>query len=735
MALLVALLALLALPHRAGAAPIDPVVYPSGDTLIFQSGYVRAVLDLRRGSLDVLQGSLAGAGDFSGAPNLAGLPALVPEGARRGALAVTLAPGGGAPVTSTADATRASPLAYTVLANSSAEGASAAIVLQDAQGRVEVTLTLALPPPPHRGLRVAVAARALAAFSPALVAVDVGVGAPSALGWYARGVRQGLAMSHGYISSASPLQRAYALGDGSQGCLELVLPAGAQAPPSSYLFAGASPRPGLVSGGVGLTLWGLPAPLDAWAAGYGGGAPGAPVAAGATADVSFELYPNDYAFPPSAVPALLPPRTNLTDLASTLIAAHGSSVAALHSYDYFPEVRAAPCLAHNDGQCYAPNYNFYDPDSAISNSAMLYTFDPALAQQVRGQLETNMRYVCNASSAMCQAGQCIHHFVGSCAGLGAECFCTTTPAGVQDCAVYDALSGAVQTGPNVFTILAALRYAGTTGDAAWLAAQAPKLRAMMGFLDARFDEAVGLYNAPGSLQIDVFIRQNFTSDSNAMGVLLCELFADGESALGNASGAAFYTARAARLRQGMNAHLWAASGDHYCTQSDPAPGGGVVQCSRDFIDYDANALAVAARVPPTAAAAAAVLARMDAGACTHAGRATWVSEVRYNKSECVNGNDGDSSVAMGRIGWQDALARLAVGTPEASAVFEGALLAPLQADLLRRTWLPECVGWGWDGSSAAGAAGALLVLAPGFPARLTAPPPLSLSPSPAAQAL
>jgi hypothetical protein len=681
-------LALCACVSLVAAAPLDPVVYPAGDTLVFQSGYVNAIFDLKRGSLEVLQGSLAGTGNFSSSPNLAGLPLLVPEGTRRGALAVSLLPGSGAPASSTADATRASALSYTVLANSSSAGASAAIVLQDSQSKVEVTLTLTLLPAPHRGLLVAVAARALVAFSAALVAVDLAVGAPSALGWYARGVRQGMAMSHGYISSASPLQRAYVLGDGAQGCLELLMPAGAPQLPSSYLFAGGSLRPGLVSGGLGLTLWGTPAPLDAWTPGFGAAPPGADIAAGATASASFELYPNDYAFPPSAVPALLPALANLTDLASALTAAHGSSVAALHSYDYFPEVRAAPCLTQADGQCYAPLFNFYDPDSAISNSALLYTFDPALAQQVRGQLETNMRYVCNASSAMCMAGQCIHHYVGSCSGQGAECFCTTY-AGVQDCAVYDAISGAVQTGPNVFTLLAALRYAGNTGDLAWLAAQAPKLRAMMGFLDARFDEGVGLYNAPGSLQIDVFIRQNFTSDSNAMGVLLCELFAEGEAALGNASGAAFYTARAARLRVGMNAHLWAASGDHYCTQSDPAPGGGVHACARDFVDYDANALAVAARVPPTAAAAQAVLARMDAGACTHAGRATWVSEVRYNKSQCVNGNDGDSSVAMGRIGWQDALARLAVGTPQAAAVFEGQLLGPLQADLLRRTWLPE----------------------------------------------
>ena len=57
---------------------------------------------------------------------------------------------------------------------------------------------------------------------------------------------------------------------------------------------------------------------------------------------------------------------------------------------------------------------------------------------------------------------------------------------------------------------------------------------MMGFLDNAFVPSVGLYNAPGSLQIDVFIRQNYTADSNAMLVILCELFADAEDFLGNA---------------------------------------------------------------------------------------------------------------------------------------------------------------------------------------------------------
>jgi hypothetical protein len=174
-----------------------------------------------------------------------------------------------------------------------------------------------------------------------------------------------------------------------------------------------------------------------------------------------------------------------------------------------------------------------------------------------------------------------------------------------------------------------------------------------------------------------------------MFIILFELFADAEAFVGNATGAAACVARAAALRAGMNAHLLAPEGDHYCTQSDRAADGSIVKCARDFVDYDANAIAIAARVPPTAAAANAIFARMDGGKCTHAGRATYVSEKFYDKANCVGGNTGDSAVAMGRIAWQDALARQAVGDAAAARTFADVLLAPLQADVLRRTWLPE----------------------------------------------
>lgn len=59
-----------------------------------------------------------------------------------------------------------------------------------------------------------------------------------------------------------------------------------------------------------------------------------------------------------------------------------------------------------------------------------------------------------------------------------------------------------------------------------------------------------------------------------------------------------------------------------CVVIDLIMRAGVLQCARDFVDYDANSLAVAAGVPPTIELANAVLGRMDRGNCTHAGMLT-----------------------------------------------------------------------------------------------------------------
>jgi hypothetical protein len=80
------------------------------------------------------------------------------------------------------------------------------------------------------------------------------------------------------------------------------------------------------------------------------------------------------------------------------------------------------------------------------------------------------------------------------------------------------------------------------------------------------------------------------------------------------------------------------------------------------------------------------MARMDSGPHLHpAGYGTWVSEKRYEKSDCFKENDGDSEVTMARIWWLDLLAR--ARTRDLKSFDEQ--MAQLQRDLNRDVWLPE----------------------------------------------
>ena len=94
-------------------------------------------------------------------------------------------------------------------------------------------------------------------------------------------------------------------------------------------------------------------------------------------------------------------------------------------------------------------------------------------------------------------GQLPHHFVG-------------------DTPTFLALSGATQTGPNTFWVKSALQYARNSGNLGWLTTYMPTLRAAAAFCFDLINKENHLLLAPGSLMIDVFIRQNYTSDSNAM---------------------------------------------------------------------------------------------------------------------------------------------------------------------------------------------------------------------------
>eukprot|EP00455_Lapot_gusevi_P006217 TRINITY_DN12661_c0_g1_i10.p1 TRINITY_DN12661_c0_g1~~TRINITY_DN12661_c0_g1_i10.p1 ORF type:complete len:329 (-),score=53.37 TRINITY_DN12661_c0_g1_i10:119-1105(-) len=206
-----------------------------------------------------------------------------------------------------------------------------------------------------------------------------------------------------------------------------------------------------------------------------------------------------------------------------------------------------------------------------------------------------------------------------------------------------------------------------------------------------YDPQFHLLRAPGPLWIDVFVRQNFTADSNAAMVLLFREMSRVEEFVGNITGALIYEKLAHSITEAMNTHLWRE--DHYITDFNPdvkLPDGSL--SSRDFVDYDSNLLAVAFGVAPPSRARS-ILRRIDSGKCTHA-RATWVSEKYYDEQTCYQANTGDSAVTMARIGWADAHARRRSGDLR---TFEDKLLEPLVNDILATTFMYErydCQGRG-----------------------------------------
>eukprot|EP00475_Leptophrys_vorax_P033523 TRINITY_DN527_c0_g1_i1.p1 TRINITY_DN527_c0_g1~~TRINITY_DN527_c0_g1_i1.p1 ORF type:complete len:787 (+),score=222.04 TRINITY_DN527_c0_g1_i1:101-2461(+) len=302
---------------------------------------------------------------------------------------------------------------------------------------------------------------------------------------------------------------------------------------------------------------------------------------------------------------------------------------------------------------YQGTYNFFDPDNYFSITAMLWSNEPYLQQQARMVLERSGQF-------LKPTGQLPHHFDG------------VTP-------VYQALSGEIQTGPNVFWILSCFNYAKATQDYAWLKNYMPNLRLASNFLFASIDPVIGLANVPGSLMIDVFLRWNFTSDTNAMLVGFFREFADAEEIVGNATGAATLRNLATSVSENMNKYLWSEEDDHFVTQWN----GPVMNTTRDFVDYDANLIAAAFGIPDVARTQR-LLSRIDNGKCRAS--STWVSEVYYDASNCQGGNTGDSASAMARIAWFDALSRKRLGLVDE---FNSLIMNPLQKILLGATWMHE----------------------------------------------
>ncbi len=469
----------------------------------------------------------------------------------------------------------------------------------------------------------------------------------SAHGLFERGAVQRINSSEPDFASTSRLERAYFVGAPGKGAIDVDAKGQREAVLHSRAVCGNIPAGGEARTGLELVLAGDHPDRDHWTRTSWAAAEPRILSQGQRLGaVDMRVAANGHDFPAGG---LVTPRETLPerDLRAIYTAVYGTAAGVLGSYD-IPGA-AYPTLAFPN-RSYGSGNSFFDPDAWEVLRALLYSGDRYLQAEARKVIE-------RSGAAMLPSGQIPHHFDG------------TAPT-------YVAISGATQTGPNIFWISSALDYAAETGDRAWLRAQMPRIERALAFITDRYDAGRRLISAPGPLWIDVFIRENFTSDTNAFMVGLLRRTAEAEAALGDHARAAQQRALAGDIAAGMNARLW--NGDHYVTQLNPDGS------RRDLVDYDANLLAVAFGVAPPDRARA-ILDRVDAGPCTH-GRATWVSETYYGPDDTYNGNTGDSATAMGRIGWADAHARRAVGDV---ATYRDKILEPLQADLLARTWLTE----------------------------------------------
>jgi len=487
-----------------------------------------------------------------------------------------------------------------------------------------------------------------------------------------RGVVQMKAANEKYYASRDYLPRFYSLG-GSGGDLDTAGNVSLSIIRSNIEGVGVSQEVVLFSSDDGPAWTGLqevifgsyfdPSSLrntsDSWTNGWSS-VSSKSLPASANWNSSSKLYPNNFDFPTFTLPS----GSNLpdADLQAMLTGIYGSAVGCLNSHDnevvqgyHVAQIATTP---HHPDTGYSGTYNYFDPDNYIGTASMLYSGDAYVQNQVRLAIERTGSFINNL-------GQVPHHFNG------------VDPT-------YQALSGETQTGPNVFWALSALNYAKTTGDLQWLSEYMPTLRTASAFLFDMIDPDLGLANCPGSLMIDVFIRANFTTDSNSMLVGYFREFGDAEEALGNATGAAYLRNLASTISSAIDAHLWSTSDsmgqDHYITQLNADK-----VTTRDFVDYDSNTIALAFGIPQSLDRVSKLFARIDRNPCSH-GRATWVSEVYYGSKDTTNGNTGDSNCSMARIGWFDALARKRYSDLD---TFNTKIMDPLVGDVNRWTWIHE----------------------------------------------
>ena len=215
--------------------------------------------------------------------------------------------------------------------------------------------------------------------------------------------------------------------------------------------------------------------LDHWASGWSAAnATTGTALAAASWSTTMRVGVNDRDFPTARVAGDI--GVPMDDLHGAMTGIYASPVGCLNTHvnavaDGEAVGQIATTIARPD-YGYSGTYNYFDPDNFISTSAMLYSYEPYIQAEVRKVLE-------RSGSFLLPTGQLPHHFEG------------TTPT-------YQALSGEIQTGPNVFWVLSCFNYAKTSGDLEWLNGYMPTLRNATNFLYDLIDDEIHLALVPGA---------------------------------------------------------------------------------------------------------------------------------------------------------------------------------------------------------------------------------------------
>lgn len=386
---------------------------------------------------------------------------------------------------------------------------------------------------------------------------------------------------------------------------------------------------------------------DSWVDKFQTKCPALPVTGPYVAEVCFDIYANDLAFPTHELSDDI--FATEQDANTHYTALYASQVGSLGTYEITGS--AYPALAVPERE-YGTLHTFFDPDAWSVVNSLSYSGRPYFQRQARDVLE-------RALYGMLESGQIPHHFD-------------------RELPVYVAISGASQTGPNIFWCLAALDYVCATGDSEWLhSVWSTGLLPATEWVFSHYDQNRQLLLVTGPLWVDVFRREGFTLDTNVMAVRFFDRVAQAARFLGHRDAYEKYAGVVAEIKKGLES-LWDGE-DHFV--SSRSSDWDILKDSVDAENYLAVAFGITNRERSEA-----LLRRMDSVPNQHpGGRGTWVSEVYYGVDDCYGGNTGDSSCAMARLWWADLLARQAIGDME---MFKQ-LYEPVRRDLLENTWMRE----------------------------------------------